>query len=205
MIGKNFFAVFVLLALSVMAFGQSTGSIKGKVRTKKGEGIESVTVTARKDGKDVSSAETDGKGQFKITGLAPGLYNLVFEKEGYSGGVLYDVIVKRKKTNNLGGRLVLTVDQGTLVIIEASVFNQDGMSLYGAKVVIEEISRDGTSKKVASSYTSRDGDVVFRFPVGARKYRVTASGKNVEASKTIDVEEPALYRTAITLDLSERQ
>ena len=198
--------VLALLALlSVSAFGQGSGNVKGKVRTKKGDGIEAVTITARKDGNDIKSTTTDEKGQFRINGLSPGLYNLVFEKDGYSGGVLYDVVIKKKKTNNLGARLVLTVDQGTLVIIEASVFNQNGFSLYGAKVVVEELMDDGSSKKVDSGYSSQDGDAVFRFPVGAKKYRITASAKGVEASKTIEVNEPALYRTAITLDLSKDQ
>jgi len=177
----------------------------GKVRTKEGKGIDAVTITARKDGSNIKSTTTDRKGQFKLGGLSPGLYNLVFEKDGYSGGVLYDVVIKKKKTNNLGARLVLTVDQGTLVIIEASVFNENGFSLYGAKLVVEEIMEDGTAKKVDSGVSSQDGDAVFRFPVGARKYRITASAKGVEASKTVEVEEPALYRTAITLDLSKDQ
>lgn len=203
MFTRKLLLIFTVLAFSLTAFAQETGSIKGKVRTKDGNGIDDVTVTARKDGRDVTSVETNRKGNFRLRGLSPGLYNVVFEKPGYSGGVLYDVIVKRKKTNNVGSNLVLTVDQGTLVIVEASVFSPGGFSIYGAKVVVESINEDGTSKKVASGYTSRDGDVIFRFPVGDKLYRITASGKEAKASKEIEVTDAAIYRTAITLNLSK--
>ncbi|NNE64998.1 MAG: carboxypeptidase regulatory-like domain-containing protein [Pyrinomonadaceae bacterium] len=202
---KRISLVLILLTFSVTAFGQGTGSVKGKVRTKKGEGISEVTVTARLDGENIKSIKTGKGGKFKLSGLQPGKYNLVFEKPGYSGGVLYDVLVKRKKTNNLGGRLVLTVDQGTLVLIEASVFNENGFSVYGAKVVVEVINDDGSAKKVETGYTSRDGEVLFRFPVGAKKYRLTASGKKASATKVVEVFEAAIYRTALTLELTEDQ
>ena len=203
MFKKKLFFVLLLLVFAVTSLAQGTGSIKGKVRDKSGDGLDAVTVTARRDGKNVKAVSTDSGGKFKISGLSPGMYNLVFEKSGYSGGVLYDVIVKRKKTNNLKRRLILTVDQGTLVILEASVFSPNGFSIYGAKVVVEAIKEDGSSKEVGRGYTSRDGDVLFRFPVGATRYRVTASGKKAKASKVVEVGDAAIYRTAITLDLSQ--
>ena len=197
-------SLFILiLTFAGIAAAQDTGSVKGKVRSEDGDGIPQATIIARRDGKDVKSTETDGKGKFKMSGLIPGQYNLVFEKNGYSTGVLYNVEIRRKKTNDLGDRLILTVDQGTLTIVEANVFNQNGFSLYGAKVVIEEILSDGTTKKVASGVSSRDGGAIFRFPEKPAIYRVTASVKDVSVSKEIEVNEAAIYRTAITLDLSK--
>lgn len=192
-----------LLAFAFVAVAQDTGNIKGKVRTKDGKGIADATITARKDGKNVASAKTNRKGDFRLSDLATGTYNIVFEKGGYSAGVLYDVIVKRKKTNNLGSRLILRIDEGTLVLLEASVFTPSGMSLYGAKVVVEVVNEDGSTKKVGSGYTSRDGDILFRFPVGDTEYLITASARKAKASKTVEVNEAAIYRTAITLDPSE--
>ncbi len=199
------FLLVALFAFAIPVAAQETGSVRGKVRDSKGKGLESVKIFVRKDGKDVKTDSTDKKGAFRISGLAVGKYNLVFEKDGFSGGVLYDVEIRAKKTNSLNRSIVLTVDQGTLVIIEASVFSPNGFSIYGAKVVIEEIRNDGTSKEVGSGYSSRDGDVLFRFPQGATRYRVTASAKKVSASKIVEVNEPAIYRTALTLDLSEEK
>lgn len=197
------FVLLLSLFITAVAVAQETGSIKGKVRNTDGDKIANVEVTARRDGKNLKSVKTDSDGDFKISGLDVGKYNVVFEKDGLSTGVLYNVEVRGKKTNNLKDRLVMTVDQGTLTIIEASVFNENGFSLPGAKVIIEEVLTDGKTKEVGSGYSSRDGDVIFRFEERPTTYRVTATVKDLSVSKEIEVNEAAIYRTAITLDLSK--
>lgn len=195
-------ALFLLLFCGV-AFAQDTGSVKGKVRTTSGDGIAEVTITARQKGEDIKSVTSDAKGNFVITGLKSGLYNLVFSKNGYGQGVLYNIEVKNKKETDLGSRLILTVDQGTLVLIKGSVFNQDGVSLFGAKVEIERINADGSTKKLNTVYSSESGEFTFRFPKGAAKFRITASAKGVSASKDVEVDDAAIYRLALTLNLKK--
>jgi hypothetical protein len=197
------YAALSALLLIFPALAQETGSIKGKVRTQRGDGIGGVTVTVRQDGKDLKSVKTDNDGKFQMSALRTGIYNVVFEKNGYSGGVLYDVEVRRKKTNNLGDRLVLTVDQGTLVILEASVFNQNGYVLPGARVIVEELGEGGKLTEVADGYSSGDGDVIFRFREKTTTYRITATLRGRSAFKDVPVSSPAIYRTAITIDLSK--
>ncbi len=194
---------FIVLMTTVFVAAKCTNCIIGKVRDHKGKPLADVSITARQNGKNLRSTTTNKKGKFELTNLKEGSYNLVFEKIGFSSGLLTNVLVRDRKRNNLKNRLRMSVDQGTLVIVEASVFNQNGFSLYGAKVVIEEILSDGTTKKVGSGYSSKDGDVVFRFPEKNAKYRVTASVKGLSAVKEIEVNEAAIYRTAITLDLSK--
>lgn len=196
-------ATVTLTLLAGAGLGQDTGSIKGKVRTQRGKGIPTVTITVRQDGRNLKSIKTDKDGKFKMSGLRPGIYNVVFEKPGFSGGVLYDVEVRRKKTNNLGDRLVLTVDQGTLVLLEASVFNQDGFVLPGARVIVEEVGSNGKLTEVADGYSSGDGDVLFRFPEKTAKYRITATYKGKSAFKEVEVSSAAIYRAAISIDLSK--
>jgi hypothetical protein len=207
-----FFSIFLLWSFSASA--QDTGSVKGKVRTTKGDGIAAATITARQKGEDVKSSTSDAKGNFLMDGLKAGTYNLVFSKSGYSSGVLYNVEVKKKQTNDVGERLVLTVDQGTQVIIKGTVFDQDGRSVAGVKVDIEKISSDGSIRKIGSVYTSsgndpgvRGGDGIargeftFKFNEGSAKYRVTASVKETTARKEIEVDGAAIYRLALTLNL----
>ena len=205
---NKFVLVILLLAVSVsVALGQETGGVKGKVRTTKGEGIASVSVTARQNSEDVKSATSDNKGNFELEGLKAGLYNIVFSKNGYSSGLMYNVEVKQKKTNNLGDRLVLTIDQGTQVIIKGTVFDQDGRSVAGAKVEIEKILSDGSTKKIGSGFTSYGGaptargEFTFKFNEGAAKFRVTASVGGASASKEVEVSNAAIYRLAITLNM----
>lgn len=193
--------IFLISISGLTIFAQNSGGAKGKVRTPRGDGLAGATITARQDGEDVKSVTSDSKGNFKLSGLKPGLYNFVFEKSGYATGVKYDIRVENNKEVNLGDRLVLTVDKGTQVIINGSVYNQAGFGIYGAKIEIEKLSADGTAKKVTSGYSSEFGEFNFRFPQGAARFRVTASVKGVSASKEIEVENPAVYRLAITLDL----
>lgn len=100
----------------------------------------------------------------------------------------------------MGERLVLSIDQGTQVIIKGSVFAHDGRSVGGAKIEIERISGDGSSRKVGSSVSTYSGEFTFRFAEGAAKYRVTASSKDSTASKEVEVDSAAIYRLALTLN-----
>ena len=212
------FRQFILLGLivtvsAVFAFAQENGGLKGKVRTVKGDGIASATVTARQNGEDVKSVTADANGNFVLENLKSGTYNLVFSKSGYSSGVMYNVEVKKKRTNDLGDRLILNVDQGTLVIIRGSVFAADGSSIGGAEIKIEKVLSDGSVKQIKSTYSSLGsdsgirggesparGDFVFKLPEGAAKYRITASLKSVSVSKEIEVESAAIYRLALNLE-----
>ncbi len=201
---NNFvFLVSIFAFSTVLVFAQETGGVKGKVRSSKGDGIASANVTARQNGEDVTSTNTDAKGNFVLEGLKPGNYNLVFSKSGFGSGILYNVEIKKKRIGDLGDRLVLTVDQGTQVIIKGSVFAPDGRSIGGAEIKIERISSDGSVKKVGSSRSSYSGEFTFRFSEGAAKYRVTASAKDTTANKEIEVDSAAIYRLALTLDLKK--
>ena len=199
------FRQFILLGLiltvsAVFTFAQENGGLKGKVRTVKGDGIASATVTARQNGEDVKSATADGGGSFVLENLKSGVYNLFFTKNGYSSGVIYNVEVKKNKIKDLGDRLILMVDQGTQVIIKGSVFAPDGRSVGGAEIKIEKILSDNSIKKVGSAVSGYSGEFTFRFSEGAAKYRITAKAKGAAASKEIEVGSAAIYRLAITLN-----
>lgn len=199
---KNFVLLMLFFAFScAAASAQSSGGIKGKVRVADGDGISGVSVTARKKSEDVKSATTDSSGKFTLEGLKSGTYTLVFNKSGYSSGLLYNVEVKNNKTKDLGDRLILTIDQGTQVIVKGSVFDQDGRSISGAKIEVEKISSEGATKKLGSNIASYSGEFTFRFPEGAAKLRITASAKGVKESKEIEVDNAAIYRLAIILNL----
>ena len=198
------FSIFFILVSafsSGVAFGQETGGIKGKVRTTRGDSISGVKITARQNGEDVKSVSSDSNGKFVLENLKTGIYNIVFTKNGYSSGLKYDVEVRKGKVGDLGDRLILTVDQGTQVIIKGSVFNEDGRSVSGAEVKIERISDDGSTQKIASIYTNVSGEFTFRQPERTAKFRVTASVKGASASKEVEVSSAAIYRLALTLSM----
>lgn len=195
-----FATLFLVSCVSVFA---QTGGLKGKVRTAKGESIGGVMIIARQKDKDVKSVKSDGKGNFTIEGLEAGLYNLVFDGKGYSTSILYNVEVKKNKVRDLPDRLILAVDQGTLVLIRGSVFSQDGRSVTGAEVILEKINSDGSTRKIGSVYTNVSGEFAFRQPEGSAKFRLTAKLKDAETSKELEVDSAAIYRLALTLNVEK--
>jgi hypothetical protein len=197
---KLAFLISIIVLSSGFMFAQ-TGGMKGKVRSSSGESISGATITVRQEGDDLKSAKSDSKGNFLLEGLKPGKYNVIFKKKGYGSGLMYNVEIVEKNVRDLGDRLILTVDDGSLVLINGSVYNQNGFAIYGAKVKIEKILGDGSTKKVNSGYTSRNGEFTFRYPNEAAKFRVTVSAKGVSASKDVEVEEAAIYRVALILEL----
>ena len=198
--------VFCLLAsafcLQTSAFSQSTGSAKGKIRNVKGDAISGVSITARRDSSDVKTVQSNSKGEFKIDGLASGVYNFVFDARGYASAIRYSVEVRVGKTVDLGDRLVLRVDKGTLVIIEGSVFFKDGKVFAGAKVDVEKVNADGTTRSLPAVYTNVSGEFNFRQPEGAAKFRFTIKYKGKSTVKEIEVETAAIYRLALRLENS---
>lgn len=208
---KYLFSIFSRTALAASAVGlmliltssvvAQSGGLKGKIRNQKGNGIPNATIEARQDGAIVRSARSNNKGDFVINGLRSGKYNISFDADGYSTGVLFNIEVGNS-VRDLGGRLILAPDQGSIVFIRGAVFFKEGNSLQGARVDLELIREDGSTKKVDSGYTDISGEFAFRRPPGAGKYRVTARFKKASGSKEITVDNAAIYRTAITLDIS---
>ncbi len=180
-------------------FAQS-GGVKGKVRAPSGKGIPNAAITVRQDGKEVKTSTSDAKGEFAI-GLASGKYNITFDANGYSMGVLHGVEVG-SKFRDLGNRLILSVDRGTFVIIQGGVFFKEGSSVTAAKIELEQVNADGSTKSLASTFSNTSGEFTFRRPEGVAKLRITAKLKGSSASKDVDVEEAAIYRVAITIPMS---
>ena len=194
-----------LLLMSLLAFGvaaqknKTTGSIKGKVKTESGS-AEGVRVTARQGEREVATADTNRKGQFEIAGLAPGRYSLMFRKTGLSVAEIKDFEVVAGKARSLAGDLVLPVDEGSLVFIKGSVFNEAGFSLRGAQVELSRIEEGGATKKIDGRISTRSGDFAFRLPAQAGRYRVTARMDGMAAaSKDVEVDGAAVYRVALSL------
>lgn len=194
---------FLALVLTLVVSAQP-GGVKGKVRTNSGQGIPSALITISKDGKEIKSAQTDSSGNFEVKGIDPGFYSLRVEAKGYASGSMSNVEIKKNKTRDLGDRLFLNIDQGSQVILKGSVFFKEGTSVTGAKVTLERVNSDGSIKELGTTYSSVSGEFTFRQPEGVAKYRVTARYNGVSGTKEISVENAALYRLAITLDLSSK-
>jgi len=168
----------------------------------RGDSLAGATITARQNSKDVRSARSGAKGEFVLNDLESGVYNIVFDAKGYSSGIKYSVEVRQNKTVDLGDRLIMQVDKGTQVIVQGIVFFKDGTSVMGVEVKIEKVGADGSIKKLGTAMTNIQGEFTFRQPEGSAKYRMTVKYKDSTATKEIEVDSAAIYRLAISLDIS---
>ncbi len=198
-------AVFLLLTaycLPLTVSAQDTGGIKGKVRNMSDQGIAGATIAARQNGVDRKTTKTDSKGNFLLDGIEPGTYNLAFEADGYGTAVQYNVEIKKGKPRDLGSRLILLGDKGTLLIIQGSVFYKNGTSVTGAEVTAAKVNADGSTKKLGTAFTNISGEFSIRQPPGSAKYRFTARFKGESVSKDIDVDSAGIYRLALSFSFN---
>ena len=193
-------AALLALAAAAPAQEKTTGGVKGKVRVESGSAAGVSVVVSRGDD-EVSRAATDEKGEFEVRGLRPGSYTLTFRKAGLKVGKAEDVEVRAGKTRTLGDRLYMTLDEGSLALIQGSVFTRGGRSLPGARVELSLVRPDGTVKKIDSRVSSSElGRFVFKLTPEPARYRLTATASNMEPSMTeVAVDGASIYRVALTL------
>ena len=203
------FVAFLIITSAAVSFAQETGGAKGRVCTNKYRGIAQVSVSILQSGKEVKSSITNSKGEFLFEGLKAGKYDFIFKKDGFNSGTMKNVELGYKKIRDLGKNLILDSDDGTLVIIKGLVFDEEGRSIPNAEVLIERVLGENNFQKLGTAFTSYGGDATdrgeftFKFPDGAAKYRLTAKFREKSASKELSVENAAVYRTAITINLKD--
>lgn len=195
--------LLALLLASVCA-GQkgakaTTGGVKGRVRVDSGETAEGVRVSLRRGDEEVAHDLTDRKGEFEIAGIAPGVYTLMFRKNGLKIAELKPYEVKAGKTNSLGDRVFLAVDEGSIAFVKGSVFSAEGRSIEGARVELLAVGADGATKKIDGRVTTESGQFSFRLQPTAGHYRVTAKAEGGEAVQDVEVEGAMVYRVALSL------
>jgi hypothetical protein len=197
----TFLATILLAATAAFAQKSSTGGIKGKVRLANKEAVAGVIVIAKQDDREVAQSVTDYKGEFNITGLAPGTYGLTFQKYGLSVGTLGNIQVKAGKTKGLPDRLILTVSEATIARVGGSVFNEEGRSVPRARVEIARVGSDGVKgKRIDGRLTNETGQFIFRLPPDKATYRLTVKSEGVEdQTKDVEVDGALVYRVAFTI------
>ena len=197
-------ALFVALLLSAACAAQkgarpTTGGVKGKVKVDAGHTAGGVRVAAQRGEEEVARAETDAKGNYELSGLAPGLYTLTFRKAGLKTAQHREVEVRAGKVKSLGDKVFLPVDEGAIAFVRGSVFDEGGRSVPGARVEIARVGADGSARKVDGRVTTETGAFSFRLAPETARYRVTAKANGREATKEVEVEGAMVYRVALSL------
>ena len=190
----------VMSAVAAFAQGGNTGGIKGKVSVKGQGPTADVAVTVHQGEREVAHAVTDSKGEFLITGLAPGVYGITLRKTGLSVGSLEDIKVKAGKTTALPDRLVLTVNEASIARLWSSVFNDGGYSVPNVRIELARVQADGTIRKIDGRLTNETGQAVFRLSPDKATYRLTIRADGAEPqSKDVEIDGAMVYRVAFTI------
>ena len=124
---KLFFVSVLVLALSAVAFAQSTttGSIGGVVTNPNKEVVPGAAITVRNMGTNKEdTATTDDTGRFKVANLQPGNYAVTVNSSGFSPMTSENVVVEIGRETNLEIALSVGPVTGTVdVSAEAPVIN----------------------------------------------------------------------------------
>jgi hypothetical protein len=188
-------AAFSLILFASVVLAQNSGGVKGKVRLENGDAAPGVKVTLRSGDADVASGITDKKGEFRILGIKPGSYSVVFNKPGYSSGILRRPVDVGGSVVELGDRLKLIRDDSLDAYIRGSVFDPDGRSVRGARLELWRIYSDGKSKKLKETASGEAGEFNFRLSPDSAKYRITVKVDRAEPdAREVTVDGAEIYR-----------
>src|ERR1051325_4868113 len=124
---RLFFVSLLVLALSAIAFAQSTttGAIGGVVTNPNKEVVPGAAVTVKNvETNKEDSAITDDTGRYKVVNLQPGIYNVAINASGFGPFSQDRVTVEVGLTTNVDANLSLGAVTGTVeVTAEAPVIN----------------------------------------------------------------------------------
>ncbi len=199
-LSKSLLIGLILLAFAAVVSAQdkTTGTIKGKVRVERGS-PSGVAVILMQGDNEVSRVQSDKKGDFVIPRVAPGTYSVRLRKPGLMVGTIDDITVKAGQTRPLGDHLYLTVDPGSIALINVSVFDEAGRSVPDVRVDLAKVSGNDQLEKIDTHMTDESGSFVFRLSPAPAKYRLTIMSNDAEhVSKDVDVDMAARYAVALT-------
>ena len=116
---KECFLFVVLFILGLAAFAQNT-SIKGQITDIfSNQPIAGVNVAVQGE---TSSAISDSLGNYVLSGLKPGVYNLQFSLVGYKSKALFDILVSNAKTAIADVTLEMEIGRLNEVVIQRAKF-----------------------------------------------------------------------------------
>jgi hypothetical protein len=193
-------AALLVLSSSFVCAAQdkTSGIIKGKVRVERGS-PSGVAVILLEGDREVTRVQSDKRGDFAISHVAPGVYSVRLRKPGLMVGTIDDVAVKAGQTRTLGDRLYLSVDPGSLALINVSVFDQNGRSVPDVRVDLMKIISDNQVEKIDTHETDESGQFIFRLPPAPAKYRLIIMASDAEhVTKDVEIEQAARYSVALT-------
>ncbi len=135
-------AAGLVLVLAAAAYGQTNlATVTGVVSDSAGTAVPGAAVTIRNVGTNIARrVETDQTGDFTITNLAPGSYELTVEVSGFRGYRQPGMVLEVGQTLRTDIQLQLgSVAESITVAAEVAAINTESGTIKGDVIVYEEI------------------------------------------------------------------
>lgn len=130
----------IILSLFCISVFAQTGIVKGKI-TESGSGTPLEFVNILVEGTTIGG-QTDEKGEFEITGVTPGTYNLKVTSVGYKAKTVFEIELTNAKPAVVAIELEPASEQLEEVEIKAAVFNRPEESPVSLRSIgVNEIQR----------------------------------------------------------------
>jgi Carboxypeptidase regulatory-like domain len=134
---------FFVLLLSVTASAQFKASVQGSVKDANGAAVPGATVTlTSKETNKTQQVQSSDEGFYRVSGLAPGVYSLTAEKQGFKKEVLESVTIKGEETQGVDLRLSAgEVSEAVTVTAEAGEQLQTENANIRGVITAEDVRR----------------------------------------------------------------
>ncbi len=132
-------SIYFLFFVSILH--AQSGIIKGKITNKlTNEPIGFATVVIPEINKGVTSDES---GNYEITGLSPGLYNVSASYLGFKDGSVFEIQVTNARPAQVDFQLEESIEELTEVVVQASPFKKTEESPVSLRTIgVAEIQRN---------------------------------------------------------------
>jgi hypothetical protein len=126
--------LLALLALQVAA-AQRGATLRGQVTDQLGDAVAGVSVTlVHKDGKE-QSTETDERGTYRFTNLAPGVYSLRAARPGFANYDRSDLNLTEGRAETLDFKLTVTIENQKVTVTNGDSLSTDPANNKSALVL----------------------------------------------------------------------
>jgi TonB-dependent receptor len=146
--------------ISLTTFAQDKGIISGKILDKK-TGEELIGVSVQIEGTNIGTA-SDFEGNFQISSVVPGTYNLIVSYISYQKKLITGVVVKAKETTKVNTALEESTKELNEVVISAELKKETSSALLIQQKKNVSISDGVSADLIKKTPDATTGDVMKR-------------------------------------------
>ncbi len=197
--------LLLIFSLSFVAHGQVLyGSLTGKVTDPKSAAVPGVTVSAKNAGTGATrETTTDGDGNFQLSSLQPGLYNVTFSYSSFKTLIQENVTVDANATHRVDASLQVADVKETVTITSEAAALQTDRADVNTQLQASQIG----DLPIATAGSGRNYQGLYRIVPGfsAVTEGVSSDGGNPQRSMTGNVNGNSMQANLTRIDGASNQ